>query len=72
MRESSPYSLYISSRQETVFDVAMRTPISIFLLSALLVGILSPTGMCALMCEHRLGTESQIHCGEQHHQACLQ
>jgi hypothetical protein len=30
-------------RQGTVFDVAMRTPTSIFLLSALLVGILSPT-----------------------------
>jgi hypothetical protein len=41
------------SRQDTVSNVAMR-PTSIFLLSALSVGILSPTGNCALMCErHR-------------------
>ena len=57
------------SRQDTVSDVAMRTPTSIFLLSALLVGILGTTGMCALMCERHRGTESHIHCGQQHHQA---
>lgn len=55
-------------RQVTVSKVTMRTPTSIFLLSALLVGIVSPTGLCALMCERHRGTESQIHCG-QHPQA---
>jgi hypothetical protein len=54
-------------RQDTVSKVAVRTPTSIFLLGALLVGILSPTGMCALMCERHSRTESQIRCGQHQH-----
>ena len=40
----------------------MRTPISIFLLGALLVGNLTPTGVCALMCQHHSRVGGQQHC----------
>jgi hypothetical protein len=40
----------------------MRTPISIFLSGALLVGILTPTGVCALMCQRHSRAEGQHHC----------
>jgi hypothetical protein len=43
--------------------VALRTPTSILLLSALLVGILSPSGMCAFMCAQHARAESQHRCG---------
>jgi hypothetical protein len=49
-------------RQGKVYKVPVRTPTSVFLLSALLIGMLSPTGMCTLMCERHSRTESQIHC----------
>lgn len=39
----------------------MRTPISIFLLGALLVGILTPTSVCAFMCR-RYRAEDHHHC----------
>jgi hypothetical protein len=50
-------------RQGRVSQVALRTPISIFLLSVLVAGILSPPGLCALMCERRSQAETQQHCG---------
>jgi hypothetical protein len=42
--------------------VAVRTPISIFILGALLVGNLTPTGVCALMCQRHSRAEGQHHC----------
>jgi hypothetical protein len=50
-------------RQGKVSQVALRTPTSIFLLSVLVAGILSPSGLCALMCERRSQAEIQQHCG---------
>jgi hypothetical protein len=50
-------------RQGRVSIVALRTPTSILLLSMLLVGILSPSGMCALMCAQHARAESPHHCG---------
>lgn len=37
---------------------------STILLSVLLLGILSPTGMCALMCERHSRAEAHHHCSE--------
>jgi hypothetical protein len=42
--------------------VALRNTISIVLLSVFVAGILTPAGMCALMCERHTRTESQRHC----------
>jgi hypothetical protein len=42
--------------------VAHRTTTSIALLAVLVAGILTPTGMCALMCERHSRAESQRHC----------
>lgn len=43
--------------------MAVRTPTSIFLLSVLVAGILSPSGLCALMCERRSQAETRQRCG---------
>jgi hypothetical protein len=45
-----------------VSKVAPRTTTSILLLSVLLVGIVSPTDICALMFARDRGTEGQHHC----------
>jgi|SRR5216684_5737619 len=37
---------------------------SIVLLSVLLAGIITPTGVCAFMCERRARTEIQRHCSQ--------
>jgi len=42
--------------------VAHRTTTSIVLLAVFVAGILTPTGMCALMCERHTRAESQRHC----------
>jgi len=42
--------------------VAHRTTTSIALLAVFVAGILTPTGMCALMCERHTRAESQRHC----------
>jgi hypothetical protein len=42
--------------------VTRRTTTSIMLLTVLVAGILTPTGMCALMCARHSRTESQRHC----------
>ncbi len=42
--------------------MALRTPTSILLLSVLVAGILSPSGLCALMCERRSQAETRQHC----------
>jgi hypothetical protein len=42
--------------------VALKAPTSIFLLSILVAGTLSPSGLCALMCERRSQAERQQHC----------
>ena len=44
--------------------VARTTTTSIVLLMVLLAGILTPTGVCALMCERHSRAKSQRHCGE--------
>ena len=43
--------------------VSRRTATSIVLLTVLLLGI-TPTGVCALMCERHARAESQRHCGQ--------
>lgn len=50
-------------RQGRVPKVALRTPTSIFLLSVLVAGVLSPSGLCALMCQRHLQPETQRACG---------
>ena len=42
--------------------MAHRTTTSIVLLAVFVAGILTPTGMCALMCERHTRAESQRHC----------
>jgi hypothetical protein len=42
--------------------VANRTTTSIVLLAVFVAGILTPTGMCALMCERHTQAETQRHC----------
>ena len=42
--------------------MAHRTTTSIVLLAVFVAGILTPTGMCALMCERPTRAESQRHC----------
>lgn len=42
--------------------VANRTTTSIVLLAVLMATILTPAGMCALMCERHYRAESQRHC----------
>ena len=49
-------------RRGRVSQVALRTPTSIFLLSVLVAGILTPSGLCTLMCERRSQAETQQHC----------
>jgi hypothetical protein len=49
-------------RQGRVSQVALRTPTSILLLSVLVAGILSPSGLCARMCERRSQAETQHKC----------
>jgi len=41
-----------------------RTAISLVLLPALLVGIVTPTGVCALMCERHSRAEAHHHCSQ--------
>ncbi|MGB8063841.1 MAG: hypothetical protein WCF26_18245 [Candidatus Sulfotelmatobacter sp.] len=43
--------------------MALRTSTSILLLSVLVAGILSPPGLCALMCGRRYQAETRHHCG---------
>ena len=42
--------------------VANRTATSIMLLAVFVAGILTPTGMCALMCERHTRVQAQRHC----------
>ena len=52
-------------RSEVQFqEVLQRTAISIVLLTVLLAGIVSPIGVCALMCERHSRAESQRRCSE--------
>jgi hypothetical protein len=44
--------------------VARRTATSIVLLIVLLAGIITPTGVCALMCERHSRVETQRHCSQ--------
>jgi len=44
--------------------VARRTSTSIVLLTVLLAGTITPTGVCAFMCERHVRLESQHHCGQ--------
>jgi hypothetical protein len=44
--------------------VATRKTISTILLSALVLGVLSPTGMCALMCERHSRGDARDRCGQ--------
>ena len=44
--------------------MATRKTISTILLSALVVGVLSPTGMCALMCERHSRGDARDRCGQ--------
>jgi hypothetical protein len=44
--------------------VARRTTSSIVLLTVLLAGIITPTGVCALMCERHSRVETQLHCSQ--------
>jgi|ERR1700722_11996189 len=41
-----------------------RTAISIVLLTVLLAGFTTPTGVCGIMCERHLRAEAHHHCGE--------
>lgn len=45
-------------------EVARRTATSIVLLTVLLAGIVTPTGVCALMCERHSRAETQRHCSQ--------
>ena len=45
-------------------EVASRTATSSVLLVVLLGGILTPTGLCVLMCQRHAKTEIQTHCSE--------
>jgi hypothetical protein len=44
--------------------VAGRISTSILLVTVLLAGAITPTGVCALMCERHVRPESQYHCGQ--------
>src|ERR1700745_1196034 len=44
--------------------VAGRISTSILLVTVLLAGAITPTGVCALMCERHVRPESQHHCGQ--------
>ena len=44
--------------------MASRTATSIVLLTVLLTGMVSPSGVCALMCERRAHTESHGRCSQ--------
>ena len=44
--------------------MVQRTATSIALLTVLVAGIISPTGVCALMCERHSREKSQRHCGQ--------
>ena len=44
--------------------MACKTATSIVLLTVLLAGIITPTGLCALMCERHSRAESQRHCSQ--------
>jgi hypothetical protein len=41
-----------------------RSAISMVLLTVLLAGFVTPSGVCAFMCERHLRAEAQRHCGE--------
>jgi hypothetical protein len=63
LRAVEPQYEFAHLRQSEVQfpKVAQRTT-SIVLLAVLAAGILTPTGMCALMCERHTRAESQRHC----------
>lgn len=44
--------------------MALRTATSIVLLTVLLAGIITPAGVCALMCERHSRAETQRHCSQ--------
>ncbi len=44
--------------------MARRSGTSLVLLTVLLAGTITPTGVCAFMCERRARTESQHHCNQ--------
>ena len=44
--------------------VARKTATSIILLTVLLAGVITPTGLCAVMCERHFRTESHVHCSQ--------
>src|SRR5260370_5577002 len=63
MRRCTCASLCISSSLRYSFrEVVQRAATSIVLLTILLAGIITPTGVCALMCERQSRAESQRHC----------
>ena len=45
-------------------NVARRTGTSLVLLTVLLAGIITPSGVCALMCERHFRAASQRHCSQ--------
>lgn len=47
--------------------VPRRTATAIVLLTVLLAGIITPTGVCALLCERHARAESQRHCSQLSH-----
>lgn len=44
--------------------VARKTATSIILLTVLLAGVITPTGLCAVMCERHFRTQSHSHCSQ--------
>src|SRR5713226_7708292 len=56
-------SAYLTQSKVQFPKVPRRTATSIVLLAVLLAGI-SPSGVCALMCERNARAESQRHCGQ--------
>lgn len=65
VEESPCASLRISYSLRYSFPkVARRIAPSIVLLSALLAGTITPTGVCAFLCERHARSESQRHCSQ--------
>jgi hypothetical protein len=63
VEESSEFA-HLGQSEVEFPRVAGRISTSIVLLTVLLVGAITPTGMCALMCERHVLLESQHHCGQ--------
>jgi hypothetical protein len=63
VKASSKFAHFGRSEVESP-RVARRISTSMVLLIVLLVGAITPTGMCALMCERHVRLGSQHHCGQ--------